>query len=745
VRVELRTPFVETRPRETSRVTLTVTNDADVIDDITVRAAGLDPSAVRCDPVRLPLFPGSEGTINLFITLPAAYPAGDQVIQLEVMSSTYPERNITVPLRLDVAVDDDVSITVKPRNLTGGKRGEFEVLCTNRGNRPIDLTLLASDLEYSLKHEFEPPFVSLPAGHEVVSLLRVSGRRPVIGQNAVRRITITALGPDRQLTTEATFSQLPRIRRAPVTFAILAGIIAIWAILFTFAIDSSLQTDPHTKEFTGPALESIAAALDATEPVAGAAVARVNRMATGGSITGTVRAAGTDEVVGRITVEAIRQTRTGPQLVTAAATDEAGVYELLGLVAGTYKLRFTSPGFDDVWYPSSASEDLALEIPVSVANTVDGIDVAITGQPGGIVGSVDTGQAVAPVSVTVTARLVVDGIVGSVVEETSTDETNTYSLAPLQTPATYELTFTAPGYESATSRERVDGGQIAVANTVRLSAGPGSISGQVTSGGVPVGGVKIQALSGDQQWATATPTSGAVGIFALEDLPTPGTYTLVFELDGYSTETVAIALGPGQSRVGLNIDMTGGTGTIAGRVTSDGAGLGDVTVAITGGPVDSTTTTLTAGEIGAFRLTGLPTPARYTLTFSAVGYQSQTISVDLTSNQSATGVNVALSRSIGSIGGRVIDINTGEAISGVEITITNGDVDKSTLSASSPPGEFLVGGLTRGPWSLTFTRTGYIAHTVLVTIEPGEDVRIIVQLTPVPTATIVTTTTVAGP
>ena len=27
---------------------------------------------------------------------------------------------------------------------------------TNRGNRTVDLTLLASDLEYALKHEFEP-------------------------------------------------------------------------------------------------------------------------------------------------------------------------------------------------------------------------------------------------------------------------------------------------------------------------------------------------------------------------------------------------------------------------------------------------------------------------------------------------------------------------------------------------------------------------------------------------------------
>ena len=547
MRVELRTPFVETRPRDTIRVVLAVQNTGDVIDDITVRVVGIDPVHVRSDPERLPLFPGAEGTITLAITVPEAFPAGEHLLPIEVSSTTSPAAVTSVDLRLDVAVDDDVEIAVKPRSLTGGTRGEFEVLCTNRGNRPIDLTLIASDHEFALKHEFEPPFVSLPAGHEVVTLLRVAGRRPLIGANATRRITVTALGPDRQLDTEVTFSQLPRIRRAPVTFLILAGIIGLWALLFTVAINTSLGSDASAKEFPARAMESIAAATGADEPVVGAAAARLDPMATGGGLSGTVVARGTDEAVGRITVEAIRQTRTGPQLMTAAATDEQGAFELVGLVPGTYKLRFTAPGFEDVWFPEAPTEDAAGQVRVHSGDTVDGIDVAIAGLPGGIVGSVDVGEAVANVTVTVTARAVVDGAVGTVVAQGTTDSSNTYSLAPLDTPGTYELTFTAPGYQTATSRERIEGGQIGVANTVRLSAGEGAIRGTVTAGGAPLGGVSIRATSGDQQWTTATPTSGVVGAFELVDLPTPGTYTLTFELDGYGSETIAIALGsPGR-------------------------------------------------------------------------------------------------------------------------------------------------------------------------------------------------------
>ncbi|MGY6502403.1 MAG: carboxypeptidase regulatory-like domain-containing protein [Acidimicrobiales bacterium] len=730
MRVELRTPFIETRPRDTSRITLVVNNTSDVIDDVVVRAVGLDATAVRSDPDHLPLFPGSEGSITLALTLPMGFPAGDHTIPLEVISSARPEESVRVDLKLDVAVDDDVSIAVRPQTLTAGSKGEFEVICTNRGNRPIDLTMLASDNEYALRHQFEPPFVTLPAGHEVVTILRVSGRRPLMGQNFTRRLTITALGPDRQLSTEATFSQRPRIRRAPVTFLILAGIIALWALLFTFAINSSLSEEALEKEFPPRAFEALALALGADEPIVGAAAARLDPTTSGGGVSGTVRAASTNEAVGRITVEAIRQTRLGPQLASAGATDDTGTFTLDGLVPGRYTFRFSSPGFDDVWYPAASSEAAAEVVQVVAGQTRDDLDVVVTGQAGAIVGSVDIGEAVDGVTVTVTAREIVDGAVGEIVAETTTDASNTYSLSPLATPGEYDLSFTAPGYEPATSRERIDGGEIGVANTVRLSAGPGSITGTVRANGVPLGGVQVRATSGDQQWATATPTSGVVGLFDLSELPTPGTYTLTFELDGYGSETIAIALGPGQSRTNLAVDMVGGTGTITGTVRSGGSGVGDVTVTVSGGPIATSTTTLTAGNVGSYRLTGLPTPARYTLTFSAPGFRPETVSVDLTSNQSASGIDVSLTRSIGSITGVVRDDITGNPISGVVIDVTDGSEQKAGLSASSPPGAFAISGLGGGAWSLTFTAPGYQPHTELVSLSPGQDAAITIRMRP---------------
>src|SRR5690606_9175409 len=120
-------------------------------------------------------------------------------------------------------------------------------------------------------------------------------------------------------------------------------------------------------------------------------------------------------------------------------------------------------------------------------------------------------------------------------------------------------TFDAAGFEGQSVREVLAGGEAKVANSVRLSAGEGSITGSVTSGDLPLGGVRVTPLAGDEEFTTATPTSGAVGVFDLGQLPTPGTFVLTFERDGYGSETLAVALGPGEARTGLSVEHSGGT------------------------------------------------------------------------------------------------------------------------------------------------------------------------------------------
>ncbi|MDZ7677548.1 MAG: hypothetical protein U5K29_03240 [Acidimicrobiales bacterium] len=68
------------------------------------------------------------------------------------------------------------------------------------------------------------------------------------------------------------------------------------------------------------------------------------------------------------------------------------------------------------------------------------------------------------------------------------------------------------------------------------------------------------------------------------------------------------------------------------------------------------------------------------------------------------------------------------------MAITDGTTTKESLSASSPPGEFLVSGLPEGAWSLTFVLDGYVSHTELVVLDPGEDTTITANMSPVSTS-----------
>ena len=105
-------------------------------------------------------------------------------------------------------------------------------------------------------------------------------------------------------------------------------------------------------------------------------------------------------------------------------------------------------------------------------------------------------------------------------------------------------------------------------NTVRLGAATGSISGTVrSSDGTPLGNVVVTVTSGDIEREATTPTAGNVGTFLVDGLETPRTYVLTFTREGFSGETIALDLGAGENRTGVDATLIGGTGTVSGTVT----------------------------------------------------------------------------------------------------------------------------------------------------------------------------------
>lgn len=585
-------------------------------------------------------------------------------------------------------------------------------------------------------------------------------------------VDLTALEPAQEPGVDPTDSdrpaqtvvlmlrQRPWLTRGMLTALILLAIIALWAAVFLFGLRQVFAADPPTKTaadsffvasdiapaaYTGQAPGS--ATGSAAGQVTGAATGDVTGATTsaatgpaplgalpkdgsmpsglGGVIAGTVTATSSSEPVGRILVDALRPTATGGlDLASSSATQADGSYQIAGLFPGGYLLKFTAIGFDPIWYPAAPDQGGAIQVTAASAVVTPNINVVINGQPASITGSVDRGDTLQPVVTTITARATQGAAAGQDVATTTTDGNNAYTLPNLPAPAVYELSFAADGYQPSVVQTKVDGGSQRIQPTVLLTAGPGQISGVVTDGSTPLGGITVTTTVGGKPVTTGTPTTGEVGRFVLGNLPTPATYVLTVSGAGFGGTTVVVDLGPGQNRDDLAVSLSSGTGQLSGvLVGSDGVGIGGATVTVGGMTNPPTTNTLTAGTVGAFSFSGLPAGASLTLTFDKSGFSPTTVPVQLGATNAP--LTVTMPDALGRITGTVTDPG-GAPISGATVTATDGKrswpVTSSSATPGSAAGSYVIAGLPTGAYTVTATNPFNLARTALVTVTAGGQV-----------------------
>ena len=738
MRVRSDTQRLDLAPGGRAEVHLDVVNTSGVIDGVSARVIGLDTGHVSANPPLLPLFPNSEGRLTLTLGVPATFPAGRHPVTVELASRTESAPPQHVDLDLLVASRPAADLRVRPGVLRAGRRGRFRVQLTNTGNVPVELALSAADAERSLGCDFAPRTLRAEAGTTAMSVLTVRAPRHLFGSPIDRGFTVTGTGSGPadglDFASPGILRQRPLIARGVFTALVLAFIVGLWALAFLLGLTKVFVDDPVTK--TAPASffgSSEEAGRLVASTVPGGLVPKTGVLpaGVGGGISGRVTAATTGEGAGRIVVAALRQTPSGRQLVTSAATQADGSYRLVGLFPGSYVLRFSAHGYRTVYYPAAPAESGAKAVTARPQQVRRGVNVSITGLPATLTGQVDHGDTLAVVPTTIVAR----PLQGSgPALRTTADAAGRYRLTGLPAPGRYELSITAPGYQPTTVVERLTGGQTRFQPTVRLSAGAGSISGIVTDGTAPLGGVTVTTTLDGRDIASATPTLGTVGRFSLGNLPTPATYIVTFTREGFGAHTVVVDLGPGAVRSDLKVSLVGGTGTVTGRlIDGAGKGLGGATVTVGGTAVPTETTTLTAGDVGLFALSGLPTPGSYTLTFSLPGYSPQTVPLLIAPDVPAPAVTVTLTRGLGSIAGRVLD-GGGKPMVGLTVSVTDGkDTWKATTVNAADrdkAGAFLVPELRPGSYAVTVTKAGHVPQTALVTVTAGaratQDLRLLV-------------------
>lgn len=670
-------------------IIIQVQNDEQIIKEVNARPGFIPTEAYVSRPLVISLFPAETADIQLEITLPRETPAGLYQLPIEVSDENGPIGNLTADVQ--VAPFDDLSISVSPRVTAAGSKTSFIVTTTNRGNRPTSVSLTAADADRALKFSIEPQRAQLEGGQAVAFSVNAKGSRPLVGNAVPRAIQIDIASRSSTTSETVTFTQKPRLSRGLLTALLLLSIILIWALVFSAGFRSALAGQKPKKAVNS----------------AWIAGAKPDPSVSIGSISAKVVAASDGRPLARMIISAELVDKSRP--ATAASSDEDGVVTLSGLTTGIYTLTVSGDGYVDQTVTPT------LRVVPSAEPIVLSQDIEMVGIPASIKGLTSGGDPI-PIS-TVEARLLVNEVPSSEVITATSDATGLFAIENMPSPGRYRLTFTAPGFEPIQLFQEVAAGETVTMPTVKLQAGPGSITGIVVDqNGIPIGGAAITATAGSDVIATVTPTSGAeVGKFVLSELRTPATYLMQISLEGYGTQTQTIKVGPGESVIlTTSIIMSKGTGVVRGAVTDEtGSALGGVAVTASNGAIVGQTISVDSG--GFYSLSGLVAPGNYILTFSKEGYIPEVVGISLSSSLGASTSNVVLQRSSNAITGAIVN-TSGTAVSGATIIATSGLTSLSTLS-TDPNGDFRLEGLTNGWWTVTISATGFQESVVLIQVD----------------------------
>jgi hypothetical protein len=414
--------------------------------------------------------------------------------------------------------------------------------------------------------------------------------------------------------------------------------------------------------------------LGIARPSAHAASQAVLASAPPTSVEATVSGVVTLSGVGLSGVTITAKSVGGPSWLYSTTTNSGGAYSLV-TPTGTFDVSASRFGytFTGPFRFSSSSGSAIFANTNFVATRLPIYTVSGVAHSGG------SGLAGVPVSVF---------FASSVVTNTFTASDGSYSV---RIPAgTYTLTAQSFGYAIASpisaTVATTDVNGIDFAAT-RLFY---TIGGNVNLDGVGLSGVTVSTqLSTTQITNTTTASDGSYVLH----VPI-GTYTITAELPGYSFSTPLSATVTTEDVSGKNFSATRLFYTVSGVVTSGGAVLPGVQLSCDG-------TNAVTGATGVYTLSGL----RYgacVLAPALTGYTFAPPFVPLNVTGNSTGQNfVATPIPLFTIGGRILDTQSGEAVSGVQVT------DGARTTFTDLGGFYTLTGVPAGTYIVSAAKSGY--------------------------------------
>jgi alpha-tubulin suppressor-like RCC1 family protein/uncharacterized surface anchored protein len=485
-------------------------------------------------------------------------------------------------------------------------------------------------------------------------------------------------------------------------------------------------------------------------------------LVVGGSITGTVTAAGTGSPLANVSVSVY--SANGATVGPAVTTNASGVFSKSGLATGTYFLRTSNTlGYLDELYNSlpcvggHCTATTGTGVNVTTGSATAGVDFAL--DAGGVIaGSVvdeATGDPLSGVDV------YVYDVRGSYVTSVTTNTSGAYGAQGLQSGTYFVLTMdefsyldevfdNVPGWSSDT---RVTSGTPVAVTAGTTTSGinfalakGGVIAGHVTHAatGAPLTNINLSAFAVDGSIAREglTDLFSSTGFYAIYGLPTGNYYVRTAYNSGYLDQlydglvcpsdqcpptalATAVAVTVGETTGPIDFSLTPGE-TIAGTVTDAGTGvpLASVSVSIynaSGTIVGSAVTTNTSG---AYTKNGLAPGSYYVRTSNTLGYVDEQYNdlpcpggscavtagtpVTVGADAVASGIDFALARG-GTISGTVTDAATGATLGSITVSAYDAGGNAVGNYPTNASGVYAVGGLPTGAYTVRTSNTvGYV-------------------------------------
>ena len=585
MRIHVSTEHLDLAPGMPGLVQVDVFNDSDIIDGYRVQAHGFGADGVNgtatAEPHELSLFPDTEGTVFVSLTVPPSFPAGDVTVVLEVTSTIDATRTATERVVVSVSAVREAELRIEPTQMTGGRRAWLTVTLTNGGNVPLDVGLSGTDQEQAVAFAFATDRMTVPRGGQASTHAWVAGRRPLLGSPASRLLTVSAHGEGEPLQGSAAFIQKPLIPRAALTLLAMVAALALWGALLFRGVDNAAET----------------------------VASRVNAP-SGAVVTGEVTDG--EGPVGGVTVRATGG--NGEHSTTTLTEGAVGSFAFSGLAGpATYVLTFTKDGL--------ATQSRQIQVPAGDA-PID-VGTVTLGRSGGSISGTVTGPDGNPVGgVAITATLGTETV--ATTTSAAGGSVGFFVLPGLSTPATYALTFSMAGFATQTKVVNLESGADAPEGGVQLAAdASGTISGLVSRsvGGAaaacppvtcPLGGVTVTVTDGTNTFTstTATTPEAQAGRYTIGGL-VAGSYVVTFSRPGYVSQSTPVTLAP---LSGFTVDavLAGTPGTVSGSAS----GCSSVEIRRRDLSPLQPALTATPGQDGAYSIGGVPTPGDYRVLFN---------------------------------------------------------------------------------------------------------------------------------